>query len=177
MGILKDFPLRFIIFYLLFLLIWLAVCLKIYRMPQIVHAFQYVHHNGTRPLTGILWDIVTDSITFFQCVCTRYQYLSFRQNVCDSSRSVPVHTQAEDFSDCGCMGVSLSDRTGHGREKWRISSYGRWQGIARLQSKVMAYQSIGSLSVKSIWPLYEIFKEQLKRKECLFVHTQHSTTD
>ena len=48
---------------------------------------------------------------------TRYQYLSFRQNVCDSSRSVPVHTQAEDFSDCGCMGVSLSDRTGHGREK------------------------------------------------------------
>ena len=71
-------------------------------MPQIVHAFQYVHHNGTRPLTGILWDIVTDSITFFQCVCTRYQYLSFRQNVCDSSRSVPVHTQAEDFSDNLC---------------------------------------------------------------------------
>lgn len=58
---------------------------------------QYVHYNSTRPLARILWEIWGNSIAFAKYICGRTQYIPACQNICDSSRSVPVHAQAEDF--------------------------------------------------------------------------------
>ena len=72
-------------------------------------------------------------------------------------------------SSCGCTGVSLSDRTGHGDKRGQIF----YRNTNRLSLVFAGKRSWricfnGSLSVKRIELLYSVVKEHERRKSFLF---------